>query len=124
MRITGRFAVWPKISGRKIRPDHRKSECDAGHVDRVASCGTSGVVFAPLGHFPRDRRRDQGVTDDKRILVNVERGRRRISLGRLVGRHNRYLVHVEPDGTIILTPATVSGVPDVPGADEPDQKTS
>jgi len=32
--------------------------------------------------------------------------RRRASLGKL-GRHRRYLAHEEPDGTLVLTPATV-----------------
>jgi len=32
--------------------------------------------------------------------------RRRVSLGK-VGRHSRYLVHEESDGTIILEPAVV-----------------
>jgi prophage tail gpP-like protein len=32
--------------------------------------------------------------------------RRRVSLGKL-GRHRRYLVREEPDGTLVLTPAAV-----------------
>lgn len=32
--------------------------------------------------------------------------RRRATLGKL-GRHRRYLAHEEPDGTIVLVPATV-----------------
>lgn len=38
-------------------------------------------------------------------LLEVD-GRRRISLGALA-EHDRYLAHVEEDGTIILTPAVV-----------------
>ena len=38
-------------------------------------------------------------------LVELDH-RRRVSLGR-IGRHSRYLVHEEPDGTIILEPAVV-----------------
>lgn len=41
------------------------------------------------------------------VLVEVD-NRHRVSLGRLGPReHNRYLVHVEPDGTIVMTPAVV-----------------
>ncbi|MGH3504799.1 MAG: hypothetical protein ACRDQA_28475 [Nocardioidaceae bacterium] len=32
--------------------------------------------------------------------------RRRVSLGKL-GRHQRYLAHEEPDGTLVLTPAAI-----------------
>jgi hypothetical protein len=32
--------------------------------------------------------------------------RRRVSLGKL-GHHHRYLVHEEPDGTLVWTPAVV-----------------
>jgi hypothetical protein len=32
--------------------------------------------------------------------------RRRISLGK-IGHHDRYIVHEEPDGTIVLEPAVV-----------------
>jgi hypothetical protein len=32
--------------------------------------------------------------------------RRRASLGK-IGRHDRYIVHEEPDGTLIFEPATV-----------------
>jgi hypothetical protein len=47
------------------------------------------------------------MTDDERILIELD-GRRRASLARL-GRpeHRRYLARVEPDGTIVLTPARV-----------------
>jgi hypothetical protein len=38
-------------------------------------------------------------------LVELD-DRRRISLGK-IGRHSRYLVHEEDDGTIILEPAVV-----------------
>lgn len=40
-----------------------------------------------------------------RIVVEVD-SRRRVSLGK-IGRHRRYLVHEEPDGTLIMEPATV-----------------
>lgn len=42
---------------------------------------------------------------DDRTLLDVD-GRGRVSLGRLA-RHRRYLAAVEPDGTIVLTPAVV-----------------
>ncbi len=38
-------------------------------------------------------------------LVELD-DRRRLSLGK-IGHHSRYLVHEEPDGTIILEPAVV-----------------
>lgn len=39
------------------------------------------------------------------ILIELD-DRRRVSLGKL-GHHQRYLVHEEPDGTLVLTPAAV-----------------
>jgi len=39
-------------------------------------------------------------------LVEVD-SRRRITLGRLAAHGDRYLVSVEPGGTIVLTPAVV-----------------
>ncbi|MGH3930448.1 MAG: hypothetical protein ACRDTF_10780 [Pseudonocardiaceae bacterium] len=39
------------------------------------------------------------------ILIELD-DRRRGSFGKL-GRHRRYLAHEEPDGTLVLTPATV-----------------
>jgi hypothetical protein len=42
---------------------------------------------------------------DDPVLVEVD-SRRRLSLGR-VGRHDRYLVREEADGTIVLEPAVV-----------------
>lgn len=47
------------------------------------------------------------------ILIKLDQ-RRRASLGR-IGRpeHRRYLVHEEPDGTLILTPAVVVPVSDL-----------
>lgn len=41
-------------------------------------------------------------------LLEVD-GRRRISLG-VLAEHDRYLAHVETDGTIVLTPAVVLSV--------------
>src|SRR4051794_34536723 len=43
--------------------------------------------------------------NDKRHVVELD-SRRRTSLGK-VGRHDRYLVSEEPDGTLIFEPAVV-----------------
>jgi len=43
--------------------------------------------------------------DEPRSLLEVD-ARRRISLGALA-EHDRYLIEVEDDGTIVLTPAVV-----------------
>jgi hypothetical protein len=45
------------------------------------------------------------TTTDGRSLLELD-SRRRISLGQLA-THDRYLVEVEEDGTIVLTPAVV-----------------
>ena len=41
----------------------------------------------------------------RRVLVTLD-SRRRLSLGK-IGRHSRYYVHEEPDGTLIFEPAVV-----------------
>jgi hypothetical protein len=46
-----------------------------------------------------------GMEKDKQSVLEVD-SRRRISLGALA-EHDRYLVDVEEDGTIVLTPAVV-----------------
>jgi hypothetical protein len=46
-----------------------------------------------------------GSTSERRSLLELD-SRRRISLGSLA-THDRYLVEVEEDGTIVLTPAVV-----------------
>ena len=45
------------------------------------------------------------MDDERKSLLEVD-SRRRISLGSLA-THDRYLVEVEDDGTIVLTPAVV-----------------
>ncbi len=45
------------------------------------------------------------MMDEPRSLLEVD-ARRRISLGALA-EHDRYLIEVEDDGTIVLTPAVV-----------------
>jgi hypothetical protein len=52
------------------------------------------------------RKYTRGMTDTTPALLEVD-SRRRISLGSLVGEHARYLVTVEDDGVIVLTPAAV-----------------
>jgi hypothetical protein len=48
------------------------------------------------------------MEDQEQSLLEVD-SRRRISLGPLA-EHDRYLVEVEEDGTIVLTPALVMSV--------------
>jgi len=48
------------------------------------------------------------MVDERKGLLELD-SRRRISLGSLA-RHDRYLVDVEEDGTIVLTPAVVMSV--------------
>jgi len=48
------------------------------------------------------------VDETKQSVLEVD-SRRRISLGPLA-EHDRYLVEVEEDGTIVLTPAVVMSV--------------
>lgn len=52
---------------------------------------------------------------DKQILLEVDK-RNRISLGELATKQ-RYLATLEPDGTIILTPAVVVPVAVMQGID-------
>ena len=48
------------------------------------------------------------MANEKQTVLEVD-SRRRISLGALA-THDRYLVEVEDDGTIVLTPAVVMSV--------------
>jgi hypothetical protein len=60
---------------------------------------------------PGEPRRQGGVVTagtGRRDLVELD-SRRRISLGPLA-THDRYLIDVEEDGTIVLTPAVVMSV--------------
>jgi hypothetical protein len=45
------------------------------------------------------------ATESPIVLIELD-SRRRAALGRLA-RHDRYLVHEEPDGTLVLVPAVV-----------------
>jgi len=58
-----------------------------------------------FGATPRSRGKDKIMMDEPRSLLEVD-ARRRISLGALA-EHDRYLIEVEDDGTIVLTPAVV-----------------
>jgi hypothetical protein len=65
----------------------------------------SGAYLAvPTARYAR-RRGDRHMATDRRSLLEVD-ARGRISIGSLA-THDRYLVEVEDDGTIVLTPAVV-----------------
>ena len=72
-------------------------------------CGTLGHGFTAAHSEPDPAKEPTGearVVDQSMLEVD---SRRRISLGSLA-IHDRYLVAVEDDGTIILTPAVVMSV--------------
>jgi len=58
-----------------------------------------------LDYHHRRARRAQVHEGERQSVLEVD-SRRRISLGTLA-EHDRYLVEVEEDGTIVLTPAVV-----------------